>query len=215
MEMNKVEGQLLEELDKKFKKLLEVGDEDAYQLACDLVLWDAKEDFVRNVFPEVVTKGYYYGNGWDLDFRGRQYYEEILDVLYGGNAFMVFTSDLACLFFKRNYEDCFSEDEINKTILEDPGNWFYILFNKWYCNLSEEEERKIVSSVIMDDVKKGKVNPLDFFNKVFNYDYVYDTVKSYNHIDWVWLAKKVGKLEQMVELVENKKEILGVTNESK
>jgi hypothetical protein len=214
MEMNKVEGQLLEELDKKFKKLLEVGDEDAYQLACDLILLDAKEDFVRNVFPEVVTKGYYYGNGWDLDFRGRQYYEEILDALYGGNVCMVFMSDLAYLFFKSNYENYFSEDEINKAILEDPGSWFNILFDEWYYNLGEEEEKEIVSSVIMDDVKKGKVNPLDFFDKVFNYDYVCDTVKSYNHIDWAWLAKRVGQLEQMVELVESKKQILETADEN-
>ena len=79
--------------------------------------------------------------------------------------------------------------------------------------MGEEGEKEIVGSVIMDDVKEGKVNPLDFFDEVFNHDYVYDTVKSYNDIDWAWLAKEVGELERMVELVEDKKQILEAVDE--
>jgi hypothetical protein len=202
----------LDGLDEKFKRLLEIGDEDAYQLACDLVLLESEKDFIENVFPKVVTRGYYSGDGWDLDYRKPQYYEKILDALYGGNVSM---RDLAYSFFKCNYGDYFNEDKINKAILEDPESWLDILFDEWYYDLSDEGEREIVGSVIMDDVKEGKVNPLDFFDEVFNHDYIYDAVKSYNYIDWAWLAKKVGKLEQMIKLMENKKEILEVTNESK
>jgi len=200
----------LEELDEKFRKLLKIGDEDAYQLACDLVLLESEKDFIENVFPEVVTKGYYSDGSWELNFRKSEYYEKIVDALYGGSVTM---RDLAYSFFKRNYEDYFSEDEINKAILEDPESWLDILFDEWYYDLDEEEEKEIVGSVIMDDVKEGKVNPLDFFDEVFNHGYVYDTVESYNYIDWVWLAKKVGELERMVELVENKKQILEAVDE--
>jgi hypothetical protein len=201
----------LDELNEKFKKLLEIGDEDAYQLACDLVFLDAEKDFIENVFPKVVTKGYYSGNDWDLDYRKSRYYEKILDALYGGNVSM---RDLAYSFFRCNYGDYFSEDEINKAILEDPESWFDILFDEWYYDLSDEGRREIVGSVIMDDVKEGKVNPLDFFDEVFNHNYVDDTVESYNHIDWAWLAKGVGLLEQMVELVESKKQILETADEN-
>jgi len=200
----------LDELDEKFRKLLKTGDEDAYQLACDLILLEAEKDFIENVFPKVVTRGYYYDGSWDLDYRKPQYYEKILDALYGGSVTM---RDLAYSFFKRNYGDYFSEDEINKAILEDPESWFDILFDEWYYDLGEEGEKEIVGSVIMDDVKEGKVNPLDFFDEVFNYEYVYDTVKSYNDIDWAWLARKVNELEQLVELVENKKQILETADE--
>lgn len=156
----------LNELDEKFKKLLEIGDEDAYQLARDLVLLEAEKDFLENVFPELVTRGYYSDGSWDLDYRKPQYYEKILDALYGGNVSM---RDLAYSFFKHSYGDYFSEDEINKAILEDPESWFDILFDEWYYRLSDKGEKEIVGSVIMDDVKKGKVNPLDFFDEVFNY----------------------------------------------
>ena len=201
----------LDELDEKFRKLLKTGDEDAHQLACDLIFLEAEKDFIENVFPKVVTRGYYYDGSWNLDCRKLQYYEKIIDALYGGSVTM---RDLAYSFFKRNYGAYLSEDEINKAILEDPESWFDILFDEWYYNLGEKGEREIVGSVIMDDVKEGKVNPLDFFDKVFNYEYVYDTVKSYNDIDWAWLARKVNELEQLVELVENKKQILETADEN-
>ena len=117
----------LDELDEKFRKLLEIGDEDAYQLACDLVLLESEKDFVENVFPKVVTRGYYSDGSWELNFRKSEYYEKIVDALYGGSVTM---RDLAYSFFKRNYEDYFSEDEINKAILEDPESWLDILFDE-------------------------------------------------------------------------------------
>jgi len=86
-----------DELDERFRKLLKIGDEDAYQLACDLVLLEAEKDFIENVFPKVVTRGYYSDGSWDLDYRKPQYYEKILDALYGGNVSM---RDLAYSFFK-------------------------------------------------------------------------------------------------------------------
>ena len=194
--------QQLEELGEKLQKLIKIKDEDAIQFVCDLIVLRDQKDFVENVFPELVTKGCYFKGLWELDYiEEGNYYKEILEALYGGNISM---EDFLYSHFKYNYGNYFSEDEINKTILENPENWLDILFDKWYYDLSEEKEIEVAGNIIMKDVRDGKVNPLVLFEQVYNYGYLSAYLAIYGGNSWVRLAEKMGKLEQLVELVNNK-----------
>jgi hypothetical protein len=191
----------LKELGKKFKELIKIKDENAIKLACDLVVLEAKKDFVENVFPELVTKGCYFKDLWELDYIEDGNYEEILKALYGGNMSM---KNFLYSNFRYNYGNYVSEDEINKAILEDPEDWLDNLFYEWYHDLSEEEEIEVAGNIIMKDVRASKVNPLNLFEQVYPHEYLAAYLAIYDGDSWVRLAEKMGKLEQLVELVNNK-----------